>query len=358
MACQEGAPCINDILPRELLVRIASLLDEGVYETSSNHFSQVCKEWRLIGRQGVRSLLIRCPSLGKNPDDQVMSCLTLFPCLDNLHLVLADDFKQQSIEAHEKVLEILYKSSVRITHLEFSFDTDSPSPKSRAVSLPKTIFEWEWLESFALCDELVLGDLPQSEAAKWTHLKNLTLERCNDLHLASKWTSLQTLQINKLELKNLPVGIGNWKKLKVLVLGSYSRHRHVCSRFQQFPPSVVSWSQLEVLRLHAASELESLPPEVSAWSSLRELSLSSCSSLTELPSQVASWRSLHKLELTSCFLLHGLPVEVNSWKGLRILIISCCSNFQNLSEGVQGWTDFQELDLDRCAALETLPLRA
>lgn len=359
MACQGGVLCINAILPRELLVGIASLLDEGSYDkTNLSSSSQVCKLWRSIGREGLRSLRISCTNLGEDAEEQLTRCLNLFPYLDRLHLVLDDEDPKQAVEVHEKVLNFVHNSSVRVKHLEFSFYTLAyhPWPAPRAMKLPDFLCEWEWLESLALCGDLILRGLSESGAARWSRLKNLTLSRCDDLHLASKqWTSLQHLHIHNLESESLPADIENWQKLKVFVLGSRYHYRDICPNLQQLSPSVESWSQLEILKLHGLSKLESLPPEVSAWSGLRELSLSSCSSLTGLPCQVEAWRSLQTVELKSCDLLYGLPVEVKGWMGLRVLTISYCPSFWDFSEGVRGWTSLQETMLQNCDALIRLP---
>lgn len=377
MACEDEAPCINSALPREILTYIGSILvlDQSFHNKKDGHlerFMQVCREWRSIGREAANNLQIDCSRHGEDAEEHASRLLSFFPHVEDLYLRPED---KSTMGVSERVVRSVDQMPVHIKHLEISLYY--PAPPLRLI--PDAIGRWDWLESLDLGNAYTLGSMSRTE--RWIHLKSLTLSYCDAFPQASsRWTSLQVLKVDSLNVEELPDAARMWRDLRSLQLGTLFGSNRTCPKLQRFPPFVGLWDKLEVLSLREASCFDSLPPAVSTWTNLRKLTLTSCPRLEALPAEVGAWHSLQtlvleevglfalppsvglwnslqELSLSSCAKLSGLPLQVEGWERLRKFTLYSCSGFCSLPEAAGGWKELQDLSIERCAALKGLPKR-
>src|SRR2546422_2657286 len=145
--------------------------------------------------------------------------------------------------------------------------------------------------------------------------------------------NLVELDISCLEnLEDLPVEIGNLKKLEKLIIDNGNS----CQMNISLPESIGNLSNLKVLRLYGAmdsreidtnkptapSKVKSLPSTIGKLQNLEELDLGR-NVIKSIPSQIASLQKLKRLALDFND-IHELPPFVGNLKNLQEL--SVCAN--------------------------------
>lgn len=335
---------------------------------------QVCKSWRLIGREGTRRLQIDCRKHGQGVEKVLFKALSIFPYVEYLLFKHGYATSQTSPAAtFESVTLSLDLSLTHVKHLQFEFRASQR--ELQPLLLPSSLKGWNQLEGLTIKHGgFVLNFGQVSEKVKrWTSLRSLKLCHCEALPSGSRfWRSLQLLKLEKLTAEELPAdAVGEWIELQELMLGS-------CPMLQDLPEGVSSWKQIRRVEIQRAPFLGPLPTGVRAWGNLQKLLLWSCPEVTELPAAVGSWHRLKEIslfevklrelpaavgewssllvaEINFCGTLVGLPLEVAGWRKLSRFTLSSCHKIRSLPEGVAEWTRLQHLNLHSCPALESLP---
>lgn len=123
MASQSQAACINDVLPDDILVRVASMLDEGFYKKAAlRSFREVCKHWRSIGREATRRLPIDCPKDEQSVEEVLFRFLSVFPRVESL--LFEHGYRQGQMSpsvTFKTITHCLDLSGTVIKHLHFDY---------------------------------------------------------------------------------------------------------------------------------------------------------------------------------------------------------------------------------------------
>lgn len=146
------AACINAVLPRDLLVKIASLLDEEFYRTDSlslRRFAEVCRHWRTIGREAKRRLRINCNDCDQVLEEHLFKLLSFFPCLEEI--LFKTDGQFSSLAIFKRLTQCLELSATNVKHLRFNFAPNIRSQRLPLQSLPLYLIRGcDRLESLAI----------------------------------------------------------------------------------------------------------------------------------------------------------------------------------------------------------------
>ncbi|XP_038716995.1 disease resistance protein RPV1-like isoform X2 [Tripterygium wilfordii] len=161
-------------------------------------------------------------------------------------------------------------------------------------------------------------------------------------------TSLVDVNLMNCErLRNLPIGVGNWKCLQRLDLGG--------TPIEELPSSIECLTKLVKLVLFDCERLRNLPIGIGNLKRLKLLSLGGTLPIEELPSSIESLTELMELDLRDCKMLRNLPIGIGNLKCLKSLSLSGTA-IEELPSSIENLIELAELDLKNCVRLRNLPI--
>ncbi|GMN63370.1 hypothetical protein TIFTF001_032457 [Ficus carica] len=184
-----------------------------------------------------------------------------------------------------------------------------------------------------------------------TSLRNLAVEKVNDLPCFPRSFPSNNLLLTLLEIKSLPLlhflppELGNLTSLKSLTI-------RWCEQLAFLPPCLQNLNALESLEISDCHSLVCFPEnETQGLSNLRTLSIENCTNLTSLSMGFQFLTSLENLTIMYCPSLYILPSGIEYLFSLRSLTIISCPQLMSLPEELQRPNVLHTLEIRSCPGL-------
>ncbi|XP_030513692.1 disease resistance protein RUN1-like [Rhodamnia argentea] len=344
------ASCMWDAGDFNLVVEIEELIFMSLIKIGDNHELRMHDELRDLGRGIVREGYCNEPDNGRRLWDyeEALKVLEGSKGIENIRALSLDKGNSKEtvdIDSSERITD---QGSQIYTNEQFK-----NLPSLQFLHVSAATFMGDFNETFSKLRWLRWERCPQTLKAKNFGVKELAVLDLSRSMIADSWQGWSSIRSAKmLKVLNLTgcrslkstFFLSDFKNLEILILRN-------CDKLGKIDSSIGDLENLVSLDLSGCLLLDELPVGVGNSKGLKELLLDQ-TQIREIPSFIGSLRKLEMLSAKECKSLARLPDSICHLVNLSTIVLSDC--LAPLPDGIWSLVKLRRLSLQNCCQLRLI----